>query len=713
MQDDSRTITAEDQSLRQRAEGIASLRTRCEHLTEAEVRSLCHELEVHQIELEMQNDELKRVQAELAASEEKYRDLYEFAPIGYLTLDGSGRMLEANLAAAHLLGTNRSRLVNFDFKMHLADGYYSKFNAFCSRVMQSEDKERAEFQLKGTAKNPCWVMIEARSIRDSVHHGSRMAIIDITERKLAEEALAKARDELEQRVQERTADLVEAKKAAEAANIAKSQFMANMSHELRTPLNAVIGMTSLLLMEDLNEEQKDYIETIRNGGEALMTLINEVLDFSRMEREKMNLEVHPFDLRHLVEESLELVAVQAASKGLELNYIFDQSTPEAVVSDPARLRQVLANLLGNAVKFTDSGEVVLSVSREDDMIHFAVRDTGPGIPPGQMHRLFQPFSQLDMSISRSYDGAGLGLAISKTLVELLGGRIWVRSDLGKGSTFYFTIKAEKASAEPKPFQAGVQPMLQGKAALIVAANPTLRRLLVHQISCWGMNPQPAESAQEAFKVMLASPPLDLVIADLGTRDAVPMLSEIRGFNEDLPQLVLVPPGQKVPPDLSAIAVSKPLKPSRLYKVLDGLFSESVKEPAGVDLKEEGDLALRILLAEDSLSNQKMTLLMLKKLGYRADAVANGQEALQALERQHYDVILMDVKMPVMNGLEATRAIRERWPEDGPKIVALTAYALPGDEKRCLAAGMDAYLSKPVQMGDLAEMLHRYDPGKVI
>jgi len=374
---------------------------------------------------------------------------------------------------------------------------------------------------------------------------------------------------------------------------------------------------------------------------------------------------------------------------------------------------VLSNLLSNAVKFTDQGNVMLSVSSKDEEVHFAVQDTGIGIAQDQMHRLFQPFSQLDTSMTRGYDGAGLGLAISKKLVELLGGRIWVASELSRGSTFYFAIKAKAAPSQTKPFLDVSQPLLQGKTILIVASSLTLRKMLGHQLHFWGMTPILADSVNEAYRLLLSSRSFDLVVGDLATPNTVAMLTEIHGYDEHVPQMVLVSTGQEVPQDLPVTAVGKPIKPAEFYVAL----TEVLSEPGQV-FEKDGRLGeyskyspMRILLAEDNISNQKMTLLILKKLGYRADAVFNGREALEALERQHYDVILMDVKMPVMNGLETTKAIRERWSENSPKIVALTAYALPGDEKRCLAAGMDAYLSKPLQMHDLAEMLDRFHPNK--
>jgi PAS domain S-box-containing protein len=695
-----------EEELRQRGHSIA---------TGADALALCHELEVHQIELQMQNEELMRAQTQLAASEEKYRELYEFAPIGYLTLEDSGKILEANLAAASILGKERKDLLNCSFQSFLAHGSHAQFEAFCGRVLLSDKKETVELRLKSAAGSPRWTMIEARSLQESPHHHCLMAIVDITERKRAEEALQQSRDTLEQKVEERTAELIKANRAAEAAAQAKSAFLANMSHEIRTPLNAVIGMTSLLLEDgDLTAEQMDFIETIRGSGDALLAIINDILDFSKIDQNKIELEEQPFDLRNLVEEALDLVAAQASEKGLNLAYTLGEEVPTVVVGDHARLRQILSNLLSNAIKFTDKGEVLLSVSgeryAEGQEIHFSVRDTGIGIPRKSLKLLFQSFSQIEPTVSRIYGGTGLGLAISKKLVELMGGRIWVESEEGKGSIFHFTIKASAAPTESP--RTKVRRELTGKRVLVVDENKTNRRIVGMQIYRWGMVPTVTPSAEEALKWIRRGDEFDAAILDVDRQD--PEMKDLaeKIKNRGTPLVALASLGRRTDPNLFQALLSKPIKPAQLYSVLIGVFAEKTLQPAQPAAAARAKhKPLRILLAEDHAPSQKVVLQMLNRLGYRADVAANGAEALQALDLKHYDLVLMDVKMPEMDGLEATRIIRQRWADIGPKIVAITAYGLEGDAEKCLQEGMDGYLAKPIRMEDLAAILEEHFPGE--
>jgi PAS domain S-box-containing protein len=572
--------------------------------------------------------------------------------------------------------------------------------------------EQCELNLITDTDRRLTVEIKPRRIPYQGHAATLVLMRNITARKHTEAAL------------------LQAKEAAEVVSRAKSAFLATMSHEIRTPMNGVIGMTSLLLDTALDQEQREFVETIRQSGNNLLAIINDILDFSKAEAGKLEFEQTDFDLRHAVEDVLEILTESAVSKGLELMGFLHPNTPNWLIGDPGRLRQILTNLVGNAIKFTHTGEVVVKVVCEEETIdsvvlRFTVTDTGIGITPEAQTTLFQAFTQADASTTREYGGTGLGLAISQQLVDLFEGTIGVESTLGQGSTFWFTVKLARCAA-PDGAESLDASHLKGYRVLCVSSNATHRSILESQLHAWGLHvdcqPDRANALYALQTAWQAGQPYQVAILDHKIPDlpVTDLAQAIRAHPDlaSLPLILLRPVGQQNPAEPSegfVGYVTKPVRRAQLYRCLVKAMTQRpplpmrvVDDPNSSDIRQ-GSIRARVLLAEDNVVNQKVAMQMLKKIGCRVDAVANGREAIAALERIAYDLVLMDCQMPEMDGYTATKEIRaqETSTDEHVTIIAMTANAMAGDRERCIEAGMDDYVSKPVQFVELFEILKKW------
>ncbi|MDD4652823.1 MAG: response regulator [Methanothrix sp.] len=689
---------------------------------EKRVAERTFQLEASNRDLQKQIQVRQMAEEALKDSERRLADIINFLPDATFVINRDGVVIAWNRAIEMITGVKAAQILgkgNYEYSLLFFNVRRPMLIDLVLHPDLSLEKEydQIKWQEDGTIVGdsfvpdmhgkPAFLLGSAAVLYDSegTIYGAIESIRDITDRKMAEE------------------DLKSAKNRAESAAKAKSKFLANMSHEIRTPMNAVIGMSDLLLQMDPKVEQRDYLETIRSSGNALMAIINDILDYSKIDGDKLELDIQPFSLAKCIEVSIDLVAARAAEKGLELSYFQDEAVPAKLVGDENRLRQILTNLLGNAVKFTEKGEIVLSANSSPlrdgkVMLNFVIRDTGIGISQENLGKLFQPFTQVDSSTTRYYGGTGLGLAISRKLVQMMGGEISVESSAGKGSTFCFNVKCDvPAENEAK---ADEDLPLSNKSVLIIESSESVRNMLTKSAESWRMKARAISEGKDAAAI-LEREKYDYLIMDaiLPDMDRTLLLSQIRAMPGHPFIVILSHLGSKIDRDpLVSGYLSKPIKPLNLKRLLESMLvpmnqeeKQSGRKPQSGRTKNNKDTkGLAILLAEDNMVNQKVALSMLKRLDYRADVANNGLEVLSSLEKKEYDVILMDIQMPDMDGLEATRSIREQKEKKQPCIIAMTAYALDGDREAFLKAGMDDYLSKPIRMDELKMALEKCEMG---